>query len=334
LNEISVEFFSSFNKAIQNIYQGATSVPSAEFNRWVLNTLAEVLPYDYALGSRLISDNPASCERFYFEHSSGALVGWNPAHTAAPTLLTGNDVLSVDAAFAFVQQPAGNETPGVDEGPSDRRLRLVYSQGSGQSHCFLALYRWDSSAPFSAHDHWAMRAILPHFIEAHRLVELSHRAGRSMEGSQLRTASALLDEEGRIIAADTDFTALCLEEWPDNIERIGADILDLRRNKTDAVAEVEGRTLHISVRRMAKHHHVTVRPKHELEKLPPRLLSIARLLGSGKSYKEVAKELGISPSTVTNQANQIYPRLGIKNKAELARLLTQCRFFGSQEAQL
>ena len=47
---------------------------------------------------------------------------------------------------------------------------------------------------------------------------------------------------------------------------------------------------------------------------------IAKYLVNGCTYKETAKQLSISPSTVTNHANHIYKKLGIKNKTELACL--------------
>lgn len=324
MTSISVDLFSSFNKVVQNIYCGATAVPPTEFNRWVLNTLAEVVPYEYALGGRLVRDDPAASERFYFHPISGTLLGWNPTNNLRPPIFKGNDDLSVDAAaVSWPLLPWGEEARTDREG-MDRRLRSVYSHGDDKASCFLVLYRMDPAHPFSTNDHWVVRSLLPHFIEAQRLAELGPRSGDPVADGRPRAACALIDDEGRIIAADPGFATLCLEEWPESIQCLGAEILGTCQGKEEAREGVAGKTLNITVRRLAEFHHVTVRPKHALEKLPPRLLLIARLLGKGMSYKEVAKELGISPSTVTNQANRIYPRLGIKNKAELARLITQC----------
>jgi len=45
---------------------------------------------------------------------------------------------------------------------------------------------------------------------------------------------------------------------------------------------------------------------------------VAACLFAGASYKEVARELGLAPSTVTKHVNNLYPKLGIGHRVELA----------------
>ncbi|MFB9888001.1 helix-turn-helix transcriptional regulator [Balneatrix alpica] len=63
----------------------------------------------------------------------------------------------------------------------------------------------------------------------------------------------------------------------------------------------------------------------QLDELPltPGERQVAVELARGASYKEVAKTLQISPSTVSKHANHIYTKLQIKHKAELVRLFPQ-----------
>ena len=49
----------------------------------------------------------------------------------------------------------------------------------------------------------------------------------------------------------------------------------------------------------------------------PRELDIIKLSGSGLQYKEIAKELGISPRTVDTIKNNIFHKLGISSTVEL-----------------
>jgi DNA-binding CsgD family transcriptional regulator len=42
------------------------------------------------------------------------------------------------------------------------------------------------------------------------------------------------------------------------------------------------------------------------------------MISLGITYKEIAKKLGISSSTVTSHMNNIYKKLGLRNKAELS----------------
>lgn len=55
--------------------------------------------------------------------------------------------------------------------------------------------------------------------------------------------------------------------------------------------------------------------------LSPRELSAALLYARGQSYKEIAREMGLTPSTVRTYLRNAYYSLGVSNKIELAAAL-------------
>jgi DNA-binding CsgD family transcriptional regulator len=55
--------------------------------------------------------------------------------------------------------------------------------------------------------------------------------------------------------------------------------------------------------------------------LAPRELSAATLYAHGRSYKEIASSLGLSPATVRTYLRSAYTQLGVKNKVELIAAL-------------
>lgn len=57
--------------------------------------------------------------------------------------------------------------------------------------------------------------------------------------------------------------------------------------------------------------------------LTPRELAAATLYAEGRSYKEIAREMGISPATVRNFLQHIYSKLHLSDKAELVSLLVR-----------
>ncbi len=65
---------------------------------------------------------------------------------------------------------------------------------------------------------------------------------------------------------------------------------------------------------------IRVRPDSIQHLLTSRERQIASKLAQGLSYKEVAKNLHLSPSTVTNYANRIYRKLNVHSKSQLAHL--------------
>lgn len=65
---------------------------------------------------------------------------------------------------------------------------------------------------------------------------------------------------------------------------------------------------------------LTIRRMNAIDQLTAREQEIARLLARGKSHKEVARLLGIAPSTVRNQTRSIYEKSNVRRRAELASL--------------
>lgn len=62
---------------------------------------------------------------------------------------------------------------------------------------------------------------------------------------------------------------------------------------------------------------LTLRPLQKYDLLTAREKDVARLLASGKSHKETARLLKVAPSTVRNQTQAIYGKLGVDNRSSL-----------------
>jgi DNA-binding CsgD family transcriptional regulator len=57
--------------------------------------------------------------------------------------------------------------------------------------------------------------------------------------------------------------------------------------------------------------------------LTPQELQIARMLGSGRTTREAAAALFLSPKTVEYHLRHVYSKLGIRSRAELRSALEQ-----------
>ncbi len=69
--------------------------------------------------------------------------------------------------------------------------------------------------------------------------------------------------------------------------------------------------------------------REKIAKLSPRHLEVLALLARGKTTKEIAKELFISPGTAKNHVTKIMAQLGVSNRAKLAVKLAHIDYNGS-----
>ena len=62
--------------------------------------------------------------------------------------------------------------------------------------------------------------------------------------------------------------------------------------------------------------------EHAAEALSKREQEVADAYASGQSYKEIARDLGLSPTTVRSHLRAVYSKLGVTSKIELAQFVT------------
>jgi DNA-binding CsgD family transcriptional regulator len=88
-------------------------------------------------------------------------------------------------------------------------------------------------------------------------------------------------------------------------------------------ASYQGRGLRVGSSREGDLIVFRARPRTPLDLLSTREAEIAACYGLGLSYKEIAARLACSPYTVRHHLRGIYDKLGVSNKAALARLAGQ-----------
>jgi DNA-binding CsgD family transcriptional regulator len=72
-----------------------------------------------------------------------------------------------------------------------------------------------------------------------------------------------------------------------------------------------------------------VKPDPDLPKLTPRELEIVRLAGQRLGDKEIAQQLDLSPRTVQNHLHRAYEKLGVSDRLQAARRLSDLYSGGS-----
>ncbi len=137
------------------------------------------------------------------------------------------------------------------------------------------------------------------------------------DSERLQRASALVDAQGFVIAADAHFHRLLQIEWP-----------EYRRNRLMQSALVcltrggsvyQGRHIVIAMKHEANYTSCRARALHTLAGLTMSEYTVARCFANGLTHKAIARATGRSPNTVRNQIARLYDKLGVNNKAALAQ---------------
>ena len=84
-----------------------------------------------------------------------------------------------------------------------------------------------------------------------------------------------------------------------------------------------GRSIAFTVERIGELLFVRARALHPSARLSSRELRVAALYGAGRSHKEIARDLELSPVTVRNHLQHIYAKLRINDKAQLATMMSR-----------
>ncbi|BCB76559.1 LuxR family transcriptional regulator [Phytohabitans flavus] len=131
-------------------------------------------------------------------------------------------------------------------------------------------------------------------LAADELVEWSFERARLQHayGAWLRRQRRAADSRPLLRAAAATFDALGATAWAD---------------RSRAELRASGETLR--------------RPVDLAQSLTPQEIQISRLAAEGLSNKEIAERLFLSPRTISTHLYRIYPKLGIKSRGELARVL-------------
>lgn len=179
----------------------------------------------------------------------------------------------------------------------------------------MSFYRADPDAPFSEAERRAKELLVPHMIEAMRINLFSWlNTSKVYAGNAL----AVCDGEGRLYETTPRFPIVLRAAWPDwQGPRLPLPCASLDEGET----RWSDGGLKFQATPCQDLFLVSAAAENLLDRLSARQLEIARMLAKGRRYKDIARDLGISPSTVTNHVNQIHARLDIEKREDLVRLM-------------
>jgi len=306
------------------LYQAARLPSVQQFQEQAIQALRRLLPFDASLwGIGTLVEGHT--------HTHGAHV-WNMPPDAVD-LLNLTESHNVVAQRCTAVPDVAHVFKAQDLYANAQTAILAQYQGVRQVLCmatidrlsslvgYVSLARQGDEPPFGAEDQRWLTLLMPHL---NAMLHLSRVAQIDQIRSQRGTAPtrlAVTDIKGILHVMEPGFDQLLREEWPDwRGPWLPAGLLKAQATGTHRFL---GKHLQVDISGVAEQLLVTLTRNGPSDRLTRQERACAQAYAQGLSYKEVARELGLAPATVRHHLRETYAKLGIRDKAALAQLMSQ-----------
>lgn len=311
--------FSDFLFTLYRESKHHTQIPA--FQNWALAGMQPLLPFDAASWSYGYFDQSGPQIHSIYHYVSGQPEGvtfLNEWGRAEPTLQTLHQ-----SGIARHQRDKGTILLSHSADCAEGQLLCTLSLEplTGFCHVF-SLFTARPAQTCLDETRLLKQSLVPHLVEAFNYVQMQRMYG-SLRNRNRILAGAVANEEGVLVASDPAFIMLMRLEWPDwTGPHLPRQIM--ARPRIPGIIKGSRTTLQISWKE--ENFFLYVRPRLDVDALTPRELMVARRFGQGESYKEIAKALRLSPTTVRNHIASIYNKLKISDKTSLTSMLSLSNF--------
>ncbi|WP_028671927.1 helix-turn-helix transcriptional regulator [Saccharospirillum impatiens] len=305
---------SGWSDFLLEVHHDSARLSAADFQLTTLQRIREHLDFDFAIWGEGDGSSRELHTATVLDQTPDLFETWEPVKHEDPfaNLVIGN----TGQTWALSEVPRMFHSKAYNEhwGRYHAREMISTMQVDSQTglHVFVTLARERNQSDFSEAERQFKALVTRHLFLA------AHNNDRACV-SEAQGHAALIDRFGILHANDDRFTALLVEEWgPGARRRIPAAVIE-----SLAVAGCyTGQSLELTAEPLGTRWMIRARPVNPLP-LSPREQQIARQFAAGRSYKQVAQQLGIAPGTVRTHLTRIYEKLGVRDKGALATRLTR-----------
>lgn len=332
INENSTKTQDKLNQFIGELYLATSKIELAEYRDWALAQLQQLIDFDGAIWS----NGHQQTLRFH----NHTLV--NVPKSLTQSLLDNLSINPlVDKLFENLGTPIDMRDLMADEDfycseiyltcfkpyGIERILSSIHLDERTGLFTLLTLYRFKRSEPFSEQDKQVQKQALYHLLTSaqHALfLQLEHSddelAKKHKTQIDKHSHKAICDKQGYFHQVQSSFIDL-LESHHLKKSMVKNSLLKLpfTFNMAKPSYEIDG--LQVELKSFNDLVIVEIWPKGPLDSLSVREQEIVHTLAKGLTFKEAARELDLSPSTVSNHLYRIYQKLNIGSKSELFKLL-------------
>jgi len=304
----------SADQFISQLYREAAQVPLASFAQWALDLLQQVIAFDGAVWAtghveqqtfhtQTCVDVPTEIldrlkQYLAINPIFPALVA-NIGHAVDMTEVIDDHQFYQSTLYQQCFQPLGIE----------RILSSIHVEQDSGIFTLLSLYRYDRQQPFSPAEKATQDRLLYHLLSAS-----SYRQFLALKDTSAKLTSALCDQQGHYHAVEPEFISLLHEQ----LGTVSSQKFPLAINST--ASQYQLGQLQVIQQPLGELLRISIRNLQPLDQLTLREQQVVSGLCSGQTFKQIAKTLHLSPSTVSNHLYRIYAKLSINSRSELIAL--------------
>lgn len=323
---------SSLSQLILDLYAEAQAVPVADFGSALMARLKQVVAFDSS-GSILLHVNEGG-QAIITAHSAYNIIPDKAALRAryvgvesysAETGLTSRDPL----LRRSLAQPGRVHT--LASGDTGDKLLHEYARLSESFHAMnfvtrktertiasFSFWRAGRHAVFSGQDIADASILIPHALQA---IAINQRlAAAPFAAASARSGVLIAEAQGLIHHLDETSILLLRREYPDWLSyHLPQEMVD--GFLSSSAQRFVGKHIIASLRRQGTLMVIGLQAREAGGKLTPAELRVVEKIVEFGAYKEAARQLGVSPSTIRNQLHAIYKKLGVSSRSELLKAL-------------
>lgn len=307
----------AFSQTLFEIYRLAREEPIERFLETMLECVQVLIPFKSAwwgMGSRSLSTIECMNNSYFYNLPETYFHDWKKIKQQDTTLIKTHECLGEAISLSFSRDDISSELRSLGKRYQYDKLMCLHFED--QITCLgnhLSLYRDRTSPEFTNTEKLLFQALIPHLLSASTINQIRSHYQLFGAKSDIQVALATCSEQGLLFSSEPAFAELMQAEYP--------DWQGPQLPFTPSIEGISGKHLVVEVFAKGEQFMLAARPVCAIEQLSNREQEVAVLFGSGATYKEIARDLGVSPNTVRYHLRSIYLKLGTSNKADLSRFI-------------
>jgi DNA-binding CsgD family transcriptional regulator len=187
-------------------------------------------------------------------------------------------------------------------------------------HLGLSLRRADATWAYLPAESTVLQTLMPHIRESFRVNRTLFSQQVALNCTEPVGGFCIFEVSGVIIYQDTSFQIFMRGVFPDyKVFKMPQPLLQKFLENRQYFQTVGPMVMQANW--VGNFCFLFVRAPNKMDVLTQRERGVAQFYGTGLTYKEIGKELSISPSTVRRHIEATYGKLNVNNKADLAFLV-------------